>query len=170
MNTNLTIRKATYADLPALMVIYDHARTYMREQGNKHQWDGGYPQITVIEEDISLGRLHICMDGEEIAGVFCFFKGNDPTYANIYDGAWLNDAPYGVIHRIAVAKHGVGVASFCFDYAFKACGNVKIDTHRDNIPMQNALQKNGFSRCGIIYLQSGDPRIAYQKSLDTEGK
>ncbi len=170
MNTNLTIRKATYADLPVLMTVYDHARAYMREQGNKHQWDGGYPQVTVIEEDVSLGRLHVCMDGGEIAGVFCFFKGNDPTYAKIYGGTWLNDAPYGVIHRIAVIKHGVGVASFCFDYAFASCGNVKIDTHRDNIPMQNALQKNGFIRCGIIYLQNGDERIAYQKSLDAEGK
>ncbi|MBQ9780992.1 MAG: GNAT family N-acetyltransferase [Clostridia bacterium] len=167
---NLTIRKATYTDLPALMSIYDHARAYMRENGNMEQWDGGYPQVTVIEEDISLGRCHICMDGDEIAGVFCFFKGTDPTYTKIYEGAWLNDQPYGVIHRIAVAKHGVGVASFCFDYALGACGNLKIDTHRDNIPMQNALVKNGFTRCGIIYLQSGDPRIAYQKSLTTEGK
>lgn len=170
MKTKLTIRKATYADLPALMAIYDHARAYMREQGNKHQWDGGYPGVAVIEEDISLGRCHICMDGLDIAGVFCFFKGSDPTYARIYDGAWLNDKPYGVIHRIAVAKHGVGVASFCFDYAFAACGNVRIDTHRDNRPMQNALIKNGFTRCGIIHLQNGDERIAYQKSLVTEGK
>ena len=166
----LTIRKATYADVPLLMNIYDHARCYMREQGNMEQWNGGYPQVTVIEEDISLGRCHVCMDGEDIAGVFCFFKGNDPTYAKIYHGAWLSDEPYGVIHRIAVAKHGVGVASFCFDYAFNACGNVKIDTHKDNIPMQNALAKNGFVRCGIIHLLNGDERIAYQKSLSAEGK
>lgn len=170
MRTSLTIRKATFADLPALMTIYDHARAYMRENGNMEQWDGGYPQITVIEEDISLGRCYICMDGLDIAGVFCFFKGNDPTYAAIYDGAWLNDQPYGVIHRIAVVKHGVGVASFCFDYAYAACGNVRIDTHRDNIPMQNALRKNGFAYCGIIYLPNGDERIAYQKCLGAEGK
>lgn len=170
MNRDLTLRKATYADLPALMAIYDHARAYMREQGNMHQWSGGYPRVTVVEEDISLGRLYICLDGGEIAGVFCFFKGTDPTYAEIYDGTWLNDAPYGVIHRIAVVKHGAGVASFCFDYAVSACGNVRIDTHRDNIPMQNALKKNGFTRRGIIYLQNGEERIAYQKSLDAEGK
>lgn len=170
MSPGLAIRKATYADLPALMGIYDNARAYMREQGNAHQWNGGYPQVIVIEEDISLGRCHVCMDGEELAGVFCFFKGNDPTYARIYDGAWLNDRPYAVLHRIAVAKHGVGVASFCFDYALAACGNVRIDTHRDNHPMQNALRKNGFTRCGIIYLPNGDDRIAYQKCLVTEGK
>ena len=170
MMSRLTVRKATFADLPTLMAIYDHARDYMRQNGNQDQWGGSYPPVTVVEEDISLGRCHICMDGDEIAGVFCFFKGNDPTYANIYDGAWLSDAPYGVIHRIAVAKHGVGVASFCFDYAYAACGNVKIDTHKDNIPMQNALRKNGFTRCGIIYLLNGDERIAYQKIRDAEGK
>jgi len=99
----------------------------------------------------------------EILGVFCYFLGEDPTYQSIEDGAWINDRPYGVIHRIAVAVHQRGVASACFSWCYAACGNVKIDTHRDNIPMQRSLEKNGFSRCGIIHLANGDPRIAYQK-------
>ena len=103
------------------------------------------------------------MDEGEIAGVFCFFKGTDPTYATIYEGAWLSDAPYGVMHRVAVAKRGRGVASACFDYALGQCGNVRIDTHRDNQPMQAALLKNGFAYCGIIYLANGAERMAYQK-------
>lgn len=28
--------------------------------------------------------------------------------------------------------------------------------------MQHVLEKNGFVRCGIIHLENGDPRIAYQ--------
>ncbi|HNZ83431.1 MAG TPA: GNAT family N-acetyltransferase, partial [Sedimentibacter sp.] len=49
-------------------------------------------------------------------------------------------------------------------WCFEKCRNLKIDTHRDNIPMQNLLNKNGFIRCGIIYLENGDERIAYQKA------
>lgn len=106
------------------------------------------------------------MDGEEIAGVFYFAKENDPTYEKIYDGAWLNRNEYAVIHRIAVAKQGRGVSAFCFDYCYNAFPNLKIDTHKNNIPMQKALAKNGFSLCGKIYLDNGEERIAYQKSKD----
>lgn len=36
-----------------------------------------------------------------MVGTFCFIVGEDPTYAVIDNGKWLNDAPYGVIHRMA---------------------------------------------------------------------
>jgi hypothetical protein len=42
-------------------------------------------------------------------------------------------------------------------------GNIRIDTHRDNVPMLSLLDKSGFERCGIIYLKNGDERIAFQK-------
>lgn len=168
MTSSLSIRPAVFDDLPAVMQIYDRARQYMRTQGNPTQWAGGYPPEALIREDMDMGQCYLCCDAEsgEILGVFCFFIGEDPTYRRIEDGAWLNDAPYGVIHRIAVGEnaHRRGVASFCFTYAFERCGNVKIDTHLDNLPMQRSLEKNGFVRCGTIYLANGDPRIAYQKS------
>ena len=160
----MEIRKAQLCDLGEIMEIYDGARAYMRANGNAEQWGNGYPSEALIREDIETGRCHLCMDGGEIAGVFCYFEGEDPTYRNIYDGAWLNDKPYGVIHRIAVARHRGGVASFCFAHCFEKCKNLKIDTHRDNIPMQRSLAKNGFTPCGIIHLSNGDPRIAYQKA------
>ena len=47
----------------------------------------------------------------------------------------------------------------------KVCGNLKIDTHRDNRIMQHLLDKNGFTYCGIIYLDDGTERLAYQKQL-----
>jgi RimJ/RimL family protein N-acetyltransferase len=43
--------------------------------------------------------------------------------------------------------------------------NIRIDTHRDNAIMQHLLEKNGFVKCGIIYVEDGSPRIAYQKRL-----
>jgi len=147
------------------MQIYSSARSFMRRSGNPSQWAGVYPAEEDIRLDIELSRLYVCVEEKDILGVFCFFEGTDPTYVKIYEGSWLNDEPYGVIHRIAVAEnaHGKGVAAFCFDYCHKKSGNIKIDTHRDNIPMQKALAKNGFRECGIIYLANGDERIAFQK-------
>lgn len=160
----MEIRKAEFTDLPRMMKIYAAAQDYMRQHGNHSQWAGGYPSEEQIREDIVAGESWLCVEDGEILGVFCFFTHNDPTYDVIYEGSWLNDEPYGVIHRIAVAKHRRGVASFCYEFALSQCPNLRIDTHRDNVPMQRSLEKNGFHRCGIIHLQNGDPRIAFQKS------
>lgn len=161
----MNIRKATVSDIPSVLDIYASARRFMRETGNPNQWAGVYPALEDVQNDIELSRLYVCTDAEEILGVFCYFEGVDPTYLKIYDGQWLSDDPYGVIHRIAVSEnaHGRGVAAVCFAYAYENSGNIRIDTHRDNLPMQKSLLKNGFVRCGIIYLANGDERVAFQK-------
>lgn len=163
-NEAMEIRKAVSGDLSPVTDIYAAARQFMREQGNPDQWGESYPPVPLLEDDIAQGNLYLCVEGDEILGVFYFAMGEDPTYRVIHDGNWLNEKSYGVIHRIAVAKQGRGVAAFCFDYAFCRCKNLKIDTHRENLPMQRALEKHGFVRCGIIYLENGDERLAYQKS------
>lgn len=157
------IRKAQIEELDSLMQIYAAARDFMRESGNPNQWWSNYPPRELVREDIARGCCHVCEEEGEIYAVFYYCEEDDPTY-RVIDGAWLNDAPYGVVHRIAVAKRGRGVASFCFDYAFARCGNLKIDTHRQNLPMQRALEKNGFVFCGVIRIANGDERIAYQKA------
>ena len=89
--------------------------------------------------------------------------GADPTYQVIEDGAWIDDRPYGVIHRIASREGVRGAGSFCMQWGFAECGNLRMDTHEDNKVMQHVLEKNGFRRCGRIYVEDGSPRIAYQK-------
>lgn len=160
----MIVRKTAVGDIPAAMSIYEQARNYMKEHGNPTQWAGGYPPLSLIEDDVDNGRSFVVEDEGEIVCVFAFLEGPDPTYINIYEGEWLNDKPYSVIHRIAVSSHRRGVASFVFEWAVSRCHNLKIDTHRDNIPMQNSLKKNGFIYCGIIYLGNGDERIAFQKT------
>ena len=91
---------------------------------------------------------------------------DDPTYYRI-DGAWKNEAPYGVIHRIASdgTEKGIfeAVMEFCKEkMAERGIRNLRIDTHEDNKTMQHLIEKYGFQRCGIIYLENGSPRIAYQ--------
>ena len=92
-----------------------------------------------------------------------FTKRPDKTYGQIFQGEWLNEKPYGTMHRMASSGIQKGVSSFCLDWCFQQCGNVRGDTHKDNDVMQNVFEKNGFKRCGIIYVENNTPRIAYQR-------
>ena len=58
-----------------------------------------------------------------------------------------------------------GVFDDIMAYCFTCEANIRIDTHRDNTIMQHNILKHGFNYCGIIYLASGDERLAYQKIL-----
>jgi RimJ/RimL family protein N-acetyltransferase len=160
----MIIRRATVADIDEAAKIYDMAKAFMREGGNPDQWPGDYPNGYDIALGIEEGVSYVCEEDGEIIATFLFkTNADDPTYRKIYEGAWLNDLPYSVIHRIAVKHHGCGIVDFCFNECFKRFPNIKIDTHRDNIPMQKCLIRNGFKYCGIIYLESGAERIAFQK-------
>lgn len=160
-----SFRPATLAELPQILSIYQKAREFMRATGNPGQWGDHHPAEYLLREDIAKEQLMLCMDGAQILCVFAYIPGVDPTYLRIEDGNWLNDAPYGVIHRMAVSRQGQGIAAVCFDWALCQCPNLRIDTHAENRPMQAALEKSGFTRCGTIYLLNGDPRIAFHKAI-----
>ncbi len=160
----MRIRRATADDVTAAEAIYEAARAYMKAAGNPDQWRDGYPGRTEILSDIASGTGYVCEADGEVVAVFYFKIGDDPTYLKIYDGEWKNSEPYAVIHRIAVKHHGQGIVDFCFSECFKTYPNLKIDTHKDNIPMQRALRRAGFERCGTVYLESGEERIAFQKT------
>ncbi|MDO4502632.1 MAG: GNAT family N-acetyltransferase [Coriobacteriia bacterium] len=106
--------------------------------------------------------------GGRIDAVFYFAVEEDATYARIDDGAWLNDEPYGVVHRIAVAQGTRGLGTHCILWALDrarqlgAGGGLRIDTHAQNAPMHGLLAKLGFTTCGTIYTYDGSPRTAYQ--------
>lgn len=159
----MEIRHTTLEEIDIVMNIYANARQFMRENGNLTQWVNAYPSLELITNDILNGNSYVCIDCSRIVGVFSFIQGIDPTYLKIYEGKWLNDEPYGVVHRIAAEIHEKGVASYCLDWCLSKCKSIRIDTHRDNVVMQNLLAKNGFFKCGIIYLEDGSERLAYQK-------
>ena len=159
----MTIRRATYDDIPRLLEIFVSARQIMRKSGNMHQWDDSYPSDNIIRTDISDGVCHVLCDDADgsIIATMAFIPGPDPTYATIYDGCWPDDSPYHVIHRIAVDEPGHDAARRLLDWGFTQTRCIRIDTHRDNVIMHHILQKYGFIRCGIIHLANGDPRDAY---------
>lgn len=160
----MIIRKTTPTDIPAAAEIYDAARRFMRETGNPEQWNTGHPNADDIAKDIADGTGYVCEEEGEIVAVFFFQKGKeDPTYKIIYDGAWKDSSPYGVIHRVAVKYNGKGIVNRIYEYCFASHPHLRIDTHKDNLPMQRSLYKNGFVYCGIIHLENGDERLAFEK-------
>jgi len=158
------IREATPTDIPEIMKVVDAAKGIMRQSGNMHQWGEGYPSEAVIAADMERNGGFVVEDEKKIVGYFAFLQSPEPTYAKIYEGKWIDDTlPYHVVHRIASNPDAHGIFSSIMDFCFSHDTNIRIDTHRDNKIMQHVILKQGFSYCGIIYLLSGDERLAYQK-------
>ena len=148
-----------------IMLVMDAAKQIMRQSGNMHQWGNGYPSEAVIMADMEKGSGYVIEDEGKLVGYFAFFPSPEPTYSRIYEGQWLDDElPYHVIHRIASYPNAHGIFSSIMDFCFLHETNIRIDTHRDNRIMQHNITKHGFTYCGIIYLLSGDERLAYQKT------
>ena len=160
----MIIRKTRPDELDLLMKMYEHARLFMAGHGNPAQWGQSYPKQTLIADNINSGCSYVCEEHGQIIATFYYKEGPDDTYRRIYSGDWLNQRPYGVVHRITSDGTVKGAASFCLNWAFDQCGNLKIDTHKDNRIMQHLLDKNGFTYCGIIYTDDGSERMAYQKA------
>lgn len=164
----MNIRNTTLSDLPRVMEIYAGARTFMAQTGNPRQWGPtNWPPEALIRQDIAAKKGYVCTDenGTVIASFFFDFGADiEPTYKEMAEGCWENDAPYGVVHRIATDHSRKGIGAFCLNWAFSQCGHLRIDTHGDNKVMQNLLAKLGFRKRGIIYVvEDNDPRIAFEK-------
>ena len=158
----MEIRNSKTDDLQEILKLYEKARDFMASHGNASQWGNSYPPKELIESDIAGGKSYVCLEEGKIVATFYFAVENEPTYAKI-KGNWLNEAPYGVVHRIASDGLTKGAGTFCIKWAMEKINNIKIDTHNDNKPMQNLLKKLGFVPCGIINVEDGTERIAFQR-------
>ncbi len=162
--------------LPEIVSIMKDAKAQLRALG-VDQWQYGSPNEAMWAEDIRLGRAVIALEDGKVAGAFAYVTGEDPSYRKI-EGAWLTDGTaYATLHRVCVAQgmKGRGVAGALFGEAARlarAAGlrSLRIDTHPGNLPMQRAIGKFGFQKCGLIHLvggaEDGHLRIAYEKPLD----
>ena len=159
------IRKAELKDYKYIMKIYESAQDFMIRSGNPDQWGHFYPDEDQVWDDIMKGICFLICEEEEAHGVFALSAGKEPTYQQIEDGSWLNDEPYLTIHRLA----GDGVLHGMFDCVLRFCrersDNIRIDTHESNIIMKKLVERNGFQRCGTIYVEDGTQRTAYQWTL-----
>ncbi len=160
----MNIRKSNLNDVDEILRIYDIARKFMRENGNKTQWEI-HPNKDDLINDINKNINYVLYEDNIIYATFSFFIGMEETYNIIYDGSWVNDKEYGVLHKVASARIKNDMMKYILDFAFEKINNIKIDTHKDNKVMQHILEKNDFIKCGIIILNDETERIAYQKCI-----
>lgn len=170
----MNYRFATKEDLPALVHMSRQAIANFRTRGI-NQWQKGEPSEAGLSASIDRQVVHVLEEDGIVLGMITVVSGPELSYQDI-DGTWLNEEPYCAFHCVCVeeSQKGRGIAAKLFaaseDFA-KAKGftNVRIDTHPDNISMQRALAKSGFTYCGKLILkegsETGDQRIGYQKSL-----
>ncbi|MDR0550625.1 MAG: N-acetyltransferase, partial [Spirochaetaceae bacterium] len=163
----MLIRNTMPEDFDAVMSLYAGAREFMRRNGNPTQWGETHPAPELVRQDIENGTGFVCTgEDNSLLAAFYFSMEEEPSYCAIlpdppFPGRWLNDKPYGVVHRIASVP-GRGAGEFCLRWCFEQCGNVRIDTHRANIPMRRLLAKLGYTQCGIITIDGWGDRIAFQ--------
>lgn len=168
----MEFRKAIEIDIANIMPIIKHGQDFLREQG-VNQWVNNYPNEETIRTDINNGYGYVVEKDSQIVGTVAISFDGEITYEKIHEGEWLTDYDYCVIHRMAIHKdrRGSGISSFIMDNIDSICKqkdikSIKVDTHRNNLPMQQYLKKNGFKYCGIIYLLNGDERFAFEKILN----
>lgn len=167
----MEFRKAVKEDAMNIMNIIKGAQDQLKEQ-KIDQWQNGYPNIETILKDTEDQNGYVLIKNGNVVGYVVAIFGEEKNYKVIYEGKWLSNQEYVVIHRLAIDNRfkGLGLASIILRKIKELClkkgiHSIKIDTHRDNNSMQRLLQKNGFTYCGILYLEDGSERIGFEKLL-----
>lgn len=167
----MEFRKAVGTDVDDMMRIIRQAQAGLKRQG-VDQWQDGYPDVETISRDIADGIGYVLVKDGNVAATVAISFDKEKTYDSIYEGEWITSGEYAVIHRIAVDDKfkGTGLASEIIRKAELLCldrgvHSIKIDTHEDNSSMQRMLEKSNFKYCGVIYLEDGAKRIAFEKTL-----
>ncbi|WP_311561982.1 hypothetical protein [Peptoniphilus duerdenii] len=158
----MKIELAKKTDLDKLLEIYREAREFMKNSGNKTQWGDNKPSKETLERDIENLNLYKVVDFDEIVGAFALIYGEDKTYFKI-DGKWLNDEPYATLHRVVSSGKARGIMSEIIKFSEEKYENLRIDTHKNNHKMLDKIRENGFTYCGVIKIDDGSPREAFQK-------
>lgn len=166
----MELRHATPADLPAIIDILDGGRTRQRSLGFT-QWPDGYPSAGIVETDIRLARGYLFSEaGSPVAYAVLDLNGDRE-----YDAApWLwplGEVPYAAVHRLAMARGSFGrglstevlrtIAREARELGMRA---LRAETGECNLPMQRALERAGYRKCGH-HVFSWGPRVAYELDL-----
>lgn len=172
------IKRATLAELPAVMAIIKQAQALLKAD-HSPQWQNGYPDEATLHADIMTQQCWVLMVGEQVAGTATMIVADDPNYQDITNGQWQNTTdPYATIHRIAIGKDfgGQHLSHFFFSNLISAAYNTgirnfRIDTHNLNKRMQAIATGFGYQYRGKIYVSEpatnheDNARRAYELNL-----
>lgn len=170
---NPSFRKAKISELPQIWDIIQDAIQRRKEDGS-NQWQDGYPNSDVLQNDIEKETGFVLSENDTIIGYCAILINDEPEYEKI-EGKWLTTDNFVVFHRVAIAETylGKGFAKVIFKYIedFALNNNiysVKADTNFDNLAMITIFEKAGYTYCGEVYFR-GSPRKAFEKVLKKIG-
>ncbi|KAI1725810.1 acetyltransferase (GNAT) family domain-containing protein [Ditylenchus destructor] len=168
---SVTIRRATFHDLPAIVGLLSEIVPEMNANGN-FQWDSRYPNATVFQMDIEHQKLWVAVVGiDHIAGFAAITTDQEPEYAEV---GWDITEIAIVTHRLAVGLRwrGLGIARKFLEQAEHEARRrnidiLRIDTNSINLTMQKLVLKLCYKYAGEIGLsfRPGLRFRCYQKKL-----
>lgn len=161
----MEIRQAFPSEVSAVMDLIADAKQQIASYGGK-QWQGDYPDIVTISDDILSGQGYIALKDGIIVGYAAVIDGKDDSYDKIYDGKWKhNNHRYIVFHRFAIISRFTNqklAQTFLQGLIEGQAGpDFRMHTHEENQAMKHILEKLGFVYCGKVPIDG--ERLAYQK-------
>ena len=156
-------------DAQEIWSILDLAIKRRKEDGSD-QWQNGYPNPKIVQEDIDKGRAFVLTKETNIIAYAAVWKNDEPAYNTII-GAWRTPGDFLVIHRLAVSEKylGKGFAKEMFlrieEMATEEkIPSIRVDTNYDNASMLHIFDQLGYVYCGEVEMK-GAPRKAFEKIL-----
>ena len=173
MSSAPIIRRATTADLPAILTLVGRVVPLMRASGN-YQWAPDYPDERVFRQDIAQQHLWVAelAGGAVVAVAALTYNNQDPKYAQ---ADWDPTEPALVTHRLAVDpdNQGHGLAAALLKQAemlaiSQGLKSLRVDTNSENLATQRLFPKLGYRFAGEINLaiRPGLRFFCYEKRLD----
>lgn len=166
---NYQFRKASILDKNQIWEILQQAILRRKNEGSQ-QWQDGYPNLEIIQNDIENGVAFVLHQQKTIVGYCAIMINNEPAYSSI-DGKWQSDSDFVVFHRIAISepflKKGLSkiILQNIETFALKNhIYSIKADTNFDNIAMLHIFEKLGYVYCGEVFFR-GFARKAFEKVL-----
>ena len=154
------IRKAKQSEINIIHQLSIKAKKKMVAEG-LNQWIGNYPPLEQFESDYLNEGLYVYIDNQIIRASISVLAENDMPYKEL---KWASDDAL-VVHRLFVDPdyQYKGIGKLLFTKAIELGRinqkNIKVDTHPDNLKMQNLILKMQFKYIG--YIKSIN-RLAYE--------
>ena len=153
----MIIRKANKRDLEGIMKMYGSCVKGMIENGID-QWDDTYPNLEIINEDLTNGTYYVSeMDGTIIGGIN-IDQNQDETYLTL---KWKDESnAFLVVHRLGVKKEfwnkkiGKDLMLFTESLVIKReLKSIRLDTYSGNLKAMQFYIRLGYKELGTINLK-----------------
>ncbi len=150
------IRKATLADVAAIVQTYTQLLEHEQANGSTSNWQQDiYPTAQSAEQAINNGEMYVLEQNGQIVASVVLNNRQAPEYQQM---PWLyaaEDNQVLVIHTLCIppAQSGQGLATQMLEFAKNMAQNnncqvIRLDTYAHNEPAKSLYQKHGFRIVG----------------------